>query len=935
MFLEKNQYDIVCVTEHWLKEYQMLINYENYCVGSSFNRKSTTHGGSLILVRRNIKYKTRKDIEGLSIERNVEVSCVELDKHIIVCVYRPPNNQNFVNFETVLEDILKLISNLKKHIIVCGDFNVNILESSIYTNRLICLFKSFNLQNVFLEPTRVTSSSATCIDNVFCNCEYSSKSIINSLQSDHSGQEVTFPALISTSKAIIQTRPITSGRLEKYNNILNEKLPVYDYDLRNPNNFYTEFFLIVFKEFENIFQMKKKNVNIKFKFSDWATVGIRKSREKLFELYDLKNYINSDRFNEYVKKYSKTFKKICVTAKAVHISNKIKNADNKIKAVWNIINSETCKNKQRENDFILKSDKGPVSSNEEVAQEFENFFTNIPVITTAPLNSSSSLASALLNKHVKACVTEFQFRHVSLQTVIKAFREIKIKNTEDLWGMSVKICSSVISTLAPYLACIFNECVDEGIFPDLMKHSKVIPLFKAGDKEDPSNFRPVSVLPVLSKVFEKIILNQMLSHFNVNDLLHKQQFGFTKGRSTTDAGVALVKHIFDAWEASCDAVGVFCDLSKAFDCVDHETLLLKLEHYGVRNKSLKLLQSYLENRVQKVYINGTKSLGSQVKMGVPQGSILGPFLFLVYINDLPHVVENLSNIVLFADDTSLIFKVDRKIQNNDHVNNTLKQTHDWFTSNNLVLNARKTKCIKFSLPNVKSCDSQLLLNNEKLDLIDSTVFLGMTLDSKLQWGPHIFSLSGRLSSAAYAVRKIRQLTDIATARLVYFSYFHSIMSYGILLWGRAADIDSIFVLQKRAVRAIYQLRSRDSLRERFKEINIMTVPCQYIYENIMYARKNLQNFSKNCDRHNHNTRNKNKLFEPQCRLAKVRTSFVGLCVRYYNKIPDDVLNLPEKKFKCFIKQTLCKKAYYKLEEYLSDKEAWHSDTPARHKKHAY
>ena len=932
LFLEKNKYDIVCLTEHWLADYEMLINYDNYCIASSFNRKSDNRfnigGGSLILMRKTIKFKARKDVVALSVERSVEVSCVELDSHVIVCVYRPPCCQNFSTFENVMEDILKLTSRTKKHVIVCGDFNVDILKADNYTVRILSLFQSFNLNHVFLEPTRVTSTSSTCIDNFVCNSDYTSKLIINALPSDHSGLEVIFPAVQSTVKVDIQTRPITSDRLEKFNNVLTCKLPTSQFDLNNANNFYAQFFSIISTEYDKIFQVRNKSIGMSFKFSDWATTGIRKSRERLFELYEIRNYRNSDKFNDYVKNYSKTFKQVCLTAKANHISNKIKTADNKIKAVWNIINNETGKIKQRDSNFVLNSDKGPISSNIEVAQEFENFFANIPIKTTAPLNSSASLSASLLEKYVEACDAEFKFKHVDVNTIIKAFREIKVKGTEDLWGMSVKVCSSVIDTLAPYLAFIFNTCVDEGVFPDLMKYSKVIPLFKTGDKGDPSNFRPVSILPVLSKIFEKIILNQLLSHFNINCLLHNQQFGFTKGRSTTDAGVALIKHIFSAWEDSCDAIGVFCDLSKAFDCVHHDTLLLKLKHYGIKNNALKLLKSYLDNRIQKIHINGTKSQGSLVKIGVPQGSILGPFLFLVYINDLPYVVENLSNIVLFADDTSLIFKITRKTPDYDNINNTLQQIHSWFTANNLVLNAKKTKCIKFTLPNVKSCVGKIVLNNERLDLVDSTVFLGITIDAKLQWGPHISSLSGRLSSAAYAVRRIRQLTDIATARLVYFSYFHSIMSYGILLWGRAADVDSIFILQKRAIRSIYQLRCRDSLRELFKVIDILTVPCQYIFENIMYVRKNIHEFSKYYNIHNRNTRNKNKLVHPHCRLAKVSTSFVGLCVRYYNKIPYDILGLSEKKFKCYVKQTLCKKAYYKLDDYLNDKESWSSDTPA-------
>lgn len=389
-----------------------------------------------------------------------------------------------------------------------------------------------------------------------------------------------------------------------------------------------------------------------------------------------------------------------------------------------------------------------------------------------------------------------------------------------------------------------------------------------------------------------------------------------------------MKHIFNAWEEAQDAIGIFCDLSKAFDCVNHETLLLKLEHYGIKNMALNLVGSYLKERQLKVQVNGVNSLGSIIAMGVPQGSILGPFLFLVYINDLPHLLKNQPKMVLFADDTSLIFKIDRRTQNFDDVNDSILQVQNWFTANNLVLNEKKTKCIRFSLPNVKSSDCDIVLNGEKLEFINETVFLGITLDDRLQWGPHITSLIGRLSSAAYAVRKIRQLTDVDTARLVYFSYFHSIMSYGILLWGRAADMESVFVLQKRAVRAIYNLSRRESLRELFKQINIMTVPCQYIYENIMYVRKNLHLFAKLSDRHNYNTRNRNKIAQPQFRLSKVHTSFMGYCVKCYNKIPCDILQLNEKKFKTHIKNILCKQAYYKLDDYIEDKNAWKHAGPA-------
>ena len=188
--------------------------------------------------------------------------------------------------------------------------------------------------------------------------------------------------------------------------------------------------------------------------------------------------------------------------------------------------------------------------------------------------------------------------------------------------------------------------------------------------------------------------------------------------------------------------------------------------------------------------------------------------------------------------------------------------------------------------------------------------------------PHIDKLVDRLSSAAYAVKKIRNLTDIDTARLVYFSYFHSLMSYGILLWGHAADVGRIFILQKRAIRAIYKLGASQSLRLKFKEINILTFASQYIYENLMYVQKNKELFQKNCDRHDVNTRNKNKLADHKSRLCKITKSFKGQCIRFYNKVPEIIQNLSVIQFKLFIKKKLYSKGYYNVNDYLDDKDPW-------------
>ena len=921
LFLESNNIHLLCITEHWLKK-EMLFNCDNYKIVSSFNRESALRGGSLIIIKNNFKCKERKDIVQLSIEQTIEISCAELERFIVICIYRPPL-ADFMLFESVMEDALSKAVKNSKIIIVCGDFNINLLEESSTSNRLLSLFKSFNLQNLFLEPTRITASSATCIDNIFCDCDPVDKNIINCLTSDHCGQFVKFNVKEDNALTEITYRSITNRKLNQFRSkVRTHALYSMSCTSDDPDSLYSVLFNSIRVEFEKLFPTKKIFKSNGKKFNDWATIGIHRSRTKLYELYNERTYNHAPEFIEYVKKYSKTFKSVCYAAKQKFLSEKIKNSNDKIKTVWKVINDETGKTKQHSNNYKLKLDNRLITSDLDVAAEFEKFFSNIPVETTKYLKSSSIMAETILKSNVNKCNRNFNFHHITSQQIIKNFRSLNVKKTEDLWGISVKVASTIIDSVAPRLALIFNKCIEMGTFPDLMKQSKIIPLFKNGSKSDPSNFRPISILPTFSKIFEKIMLNQLLSHFRDNNLMHNKQYGFTRGRSTADAGSTLVKCIFDAWEKCQDAIGIFCDLSKAFDCVHHETLILKLKYYGISNIASTLIASYLSNRIQKVDINGEKSQGSPVLMGVPQGSILGPFLFLVYINDLPHMVNNLHDIVLFADDTSLVFNIDRNQTNFDDVNEAVSRVLNWFTINNLMLNTKKTKCIRFSLPGVKQCPTKINLNGETLDLVDSAVFLGITVDSKLQWGPHISALSSRLSSAAFAVKKIRQITNVETARLVYFSYFHSIMAYGILLWGSAAELESIFVIQKRAVRAIYNLGSRVSLRERFKKFKILTVISQYILQNIVYIHKNKESFRKNCDVHRFNTRNKNKLALPSFRLHKTTNSFLGLAVPIYNKLPDKAIGMSLNKLKKYVKHTLINKAYYKLNDYLNDKNPW-------------
>lgn len=921
MFINNNDIHILCVTEHWLQKNQCLLNLNNHVIASCFSRENSIRGGSMIIINKNFKFKDRVDIVQLSVECITEMTCVETERIVILCVYRPPNSA-FDSFLNIMEQALLKISHSNKIVTVAGDFNVNILESSPITTKFLSLFRSFNLKNVFLQPTRITNKTATCIDNVFTNVMPFNCSIISKLDSDHCGQFFCFEFnKEKSSNKFTSYIPITSKRIDLLKDAILKNKYVF-YHNNSPNDMFNTVFETVDNAIKKVLIPKTVSKKNRLSFSEWATIGINVSRRRLYDLYEQKRYNFDPQFQLYVKKYSKIFKQVCVCAKSLTIRKKIVNSNNIVKTTWDIINKETCRTKKCVREIELEINGKVINDDLKIAEAFETFFSKIPFITTRDLNVSPNLANSLLKKYVPECMFSFKFNFITPEEIIRTFKSLHRKSTVDLWGHSVKILNNIIEIIALDLAIIFNDCIKSGVFPDLMKHSKIIPLFKSGSTSDPTNYRPISVLPIFSKVFEKIILNQLLEHFTKHNLLHNKQFGFSKGLSTIDAGVELLKQIYDGWENSNNALGIFCDLSKAFDCVHHEILLNKLHHYGVRNEALALLMSYLENRVQVININGKTSPGSKLSMGVPQGSILGPFLFLVYINDLPFFVGQQHQIILFADDTSLIFKVDRKKTDYDDVNNAISHVMYWFNTNNLLLNRKKTKCVRFVLPSVKYAEVKLNIDKENLDFVDSTLFLGITIDSKLHWGSHISYLANKLSSAAYAVKRVREITDIETARLVYFSYFHSVMSYGILLWGCASDIDVIFVLQKRVIRFIYNMRRTESLRTKFKEIGILTVSSQFILENILYVKKNINKFSKNLDIHSINIRNKNKIVTHFSRLSKVNKSFLCQSIRFFNTLPDDVIDLPYRKFKTFVKQKLSRKGYYKLQDFINDKEAW-------------
>lgn len=463
--------------------------------------------------------------------------------------------------------------------------------------------------------------------------------------------------------------------------------------------------------------------------------------------------------------------------------------------------------------------------------------------------------------------------------------------------MSTYVLEYSSELIAEPLCDIINTTFQTGIFPYQLKKAKIIPLHKKGEFQNINNYRPVSILPIFSKVVEKIIFNQLVAFIEKYKILSNSQFGFRRGKSTADALLDLTDMVMDNFETGVCSLGVFVDLSKAFDCVSHSILLYKLDYYGVRGISLSIFETYLSGRTQSVFYQGKLSGALSNEKGVPQGSILGPLLFLIYINDLPALSPYRT--ILFADDTTFVTKL-TKGECSDSVASTIMATaNQWFVANKLQLNIDKTNVIKFS-KNVK-------------DNMQHTKFLGVYVDSKLSWKVHIEQLCSKLSSITYAIRRVRQTVGVDAAIATYYAMFQSILTYGIITWGTAPNTDQVFILQKRAIRAIANIPQTKSCEAYFQQFNILTYPSLVIFYNLVFLHENNSKFKKNIEFHDYDTRNASNISMPLHRLAATDRTLLG--IRLYNKLPSSLRTLPIIPFKNKLKSHLIRGCYYKISDF--------------------
>ena len=449
------------------------------------------------------------------------------------------------------------------------------------------------------------------------------------------------------------------------------------------------------------------------------------------------------------------------------------------------------------------------------------------------------------------------------------------------------------------MSYLINLSFETGYVPKFCKLAKVVPIFKAGDRKEISNYRPISLLPLLSKIFEKVVHHQLYNYLQSFNLLSSVQFGFRKNLSTSNAINSMLQYVYEELDKNQIVLSLFLDFRKAFDSVNHKILLKKLNKYGVRGIALKWFESYLTERRQYVSLNGKSSETQTISCGVPQGSILGPLLFLIFINDFPKC-SSFFKFTLFADDSKLSCNFNNASTENvkNRIEEELVRVDSWLTANKILLNADKSNFLIFSYRKKFDLPSIAIGSNEIANS-DTSKFLGLYVDKNLNFKNHIDHIVKKLSKSVGILYKLNHMLPENILIAIYNSLILPYLNYAIVTWHNApkCSLDRVRIIQKKAIRAIFNLPYNSHTSVWFKEKRILKVDDLnklslnteiYNHINNPSIHPIASRFVINSDLHHYNTRNNNDFVIPHYVKSSSQSCYLYQASVLWNNTPREI-----------------------------------------------
>ena len=539
-----------------------------------------------------------------------------------------------------------------------------------------------------------------------------------------------------------------------------------------------------------------------------------------------------------------------------------------------------------------------VTNSKDIANGFNNFFVSIGPELAKGIHSDINPLTYVNN--ISNSIAIFNVSCEEVRNIIHSLKNSSAGHDEFPTFVG-KLC--VDSYIEP-LTFLINSSLKTGVFPSELKLARVVPIFKAGDSSVLTNYRPISVLTFFAKVFEKIVYNKLLNFISDNNILYDHQYGFRKGRSTQQAIITLVDKITKSQDKGDIVITLLIDLKKAFDTIDHRILLRKLYSYGIRGSMLKWMESYLTDRSQYVVFDGKVSETRSIECGVPQGSILGPLLFIISVNDICNVSPMLFKI-LYADDTCVLISGNHLNDLIDRLNTELISLNNWFKANKLSLNTKKSFFMIFHRSRIKSnVINRVVIDNHQLTQVNSSKYLGVIIDHKLNWIEHISYVKSKMSKGIGIMFKARQFLTKKALLMLYHAYIYPYMTYCIEVWGCTSQtqLNCLFLLQKKIIRIMSFSHYLAHTNPLFLSMEVLPLMKIFLYKVGLIMYKYSNNLLPECisllylrndSIHEHNTRGCHQL-----RVLHGAKTFSNISARIWNVLTN--------KFNCDVSMSIFK-----------------------------
>ena len=790
---------------------------------------------------------------------------------------------------------------------------------------------NFLLPTILL-PTKINTSNDTLIDNIFTNQfnpDIISGNLTFNISDGHLPSFTIFPK--SNQQHLPKKHNIfkrNTHTFDKENFLLDilglDWYKIIQIDKQDANLSFDAFHNNIEALLDKYMPMKKlTNKQYKRKYKPWITHGILTSmrrRDKLLNQFiKTKDPSRKLALHTEYKLVRNKIVQLTKLNKQIFYKNYFTTNNNNLRKIWQgikqIIN---IKNKSYDSPLCITEKNKVITDPSEVANSFNNYFSNVAqnILTERKYEGNGDFQKFLSHDQPNSIAID----PVDGDEIFSIINKININKAYGPASFPSQILHLIKNIISKPLSWIANICFSTGVHPDKLKLAKVIPIYKKGSKTLTSNYRPISLLSNLNKIFEKLVFSRVYSFIDKNNSIYNLQYGFRPKYSTNHALINITEKIRDALDKGNYACGIFVDFQKAFDTVNHKILIKKLAHYGIRGSLNEWVSSYLSNRYQFVSLLGFESNKSLIKHGVPQGSVLGPLLFLIYINDLHKAIKN-SHVFHFADDTNLL-----NINKSIHVlqiqlNYDLKGLCQWLLANKISLNTAKTELILFRKPlQVIPLNLKIKINGKKLYPTESIKYLGVHLDEYLDGSSHCTLLLTKLQRANGMIAKSRHFVNFKEIKSIYHSIFSSHMLYGCQIWGQTDHkyFNKIKTLQNNALRLIsfadsfydhvtplYKQLKLLKLRDLVSLSNLLLVH-DYFNDKLPESFSNIFSLAK--DIHSHNTRNAaaGSLFLPDTDSVRygrksIKISSIISWNNFIKIYPDvDLLHFSRTKFKKLI-----------------------------------